>query len=144
MISYKEFLEEEGLNPCKPQLIPMKFETLKKVQEWINSIWNKLGVEVELGKETDHFFERINDPRNEQQISPCELQKLFLGSFVKYGKIIASKNPNYQAVLKDMSTDINIPFIMKINPQTKDLRLVPKTIMRKKSFITPSQILPIA
>lgn len=142
MLTFIQFLEEQEII-CRPQKIPMTFDSLQRVEDWINNIWNKLGVEVELGKETSHFFQRINDPRNVQQISPCELQKLFLGSFMKYGKIIANKNSNYQAVLKDLSTDINIPFIMKIDPETNDLLLVPKTIMRKKDFSTPSQILPI-
>jgi hypothetical protein len=142
MLSFIEFLEEQGII-CKPQKIPMSFEALQRVEDWINNIWKTLGVEVELGKETDHFFQRVNDPRNNEQISPCELQKLFLGTFMTYGKMISTKNPNYQAVLKDLSTDINIPFIIKIDRRTGNLELVTKTIMRKKSFNTPSQVLAI-
>jgi hypothetical protein len=33
--------------------------------------------DIELGKETDHFFQRLNDPRNGKEISPAELTGFF-------------------------------------------------------------------
>ena len=32
--------------------------------------------DIELGKESDHFFQRLNDPRNGKQISPAELNNI--------------------------------------------------------------------
>ena len=33
--------------------------------------------DIELGKESDHFFQRLNDPRNGKQISAAELTGFF-------------------------------------------------------------------
>ena len=39
-------------------------------------------------------------------------------------------------LLKDMKTNINIPFVMRYNPRSKLFELISKTIMRKKNFLT--------
>ena len=48
-----------------------------------------------------------------------------------------------QAVIQDMQTDINMPFVLAYDDRNKELDLVAKTIMRKKNFKTPNQKLEI-
>lgn len=45
--------------------------------------------------------------------------------------------PDAQAVMKDLETDINIPFVLNWNGE--ELELVAKTVMRKKNFTTPNK-----
>ena len=41
-----------------------------------------------------------------------------------------------EAVLNDLQTDVNLPFVLKWNKKQKEFELVAKTIMRKKDFKT--------
>jgi hypothetical protein len=49
--------------------------------------------------------------------------------------------PDAEAVIKDMKTDINMPFVL--NYKNGELELVAKTIMRKKNFKTPNPELAV-
>ena len=46
-----------------------------------------------------------------------------------------------EAVIKDMKTDINVPFVL--NLRRGELELVAKTVMRKKNFKTPDRELAV-
>ena len=48
-----------------------------------------------------------------------------------------------EAVLKDMQTDINMPFVLKYDKRNQEFELVAKTVMRKKGFKTSNQTLSI-
>ena len=48
-----------------------------------------------------------------------------------------------QAVITDMQTDINMPFVLAYDDRRKEIDLVAKTIMRKQNFKTPNQKLTI-
>ena len=48
-------------------------EAAKEVNLSIPLVVRLEGTNVDLGKETDHFFQRLNDPRNGKEISPAEL-----------------------------------------------------------------------
>ena len=39
-----------------------------------------------------------------------------------------------------MTTDINMPFVIKYDRRNGELDLIAKTVMRKKSFRTPDQV----
>lgn len=52
-------------------------------------------------------------------------------------------SPSAEAVLQDMRTDINTPFIIEYDRRTGELDLVLKTIMRKKNFTSANEIIPI-
>ena len=90
-----------------------------------------LGIDVEF---TRHFLDRVNDARNKKQITPSELTRLFKQSHKKFGKTIAQLGPDAEAVINDMETDINMPFVL--NLKGGELELVAKTVMRKKNFQT--------
>ena len=42
--------------------------------------------------------------------------------------------PDSEAVMKDLESDINIPFVLKWDRDNQELDLVAKSIMRKKNF----------
>ena len=83
--------------------------------------------------------------RNKKQISVAELVRIFNKAYQKYGKAIArlGTRADAEAVMKDMRTDINMPFVLKLM-RNGMLELVAKTIMRKreisKRLIKPSQL----
>ena len=79
---------------------------------------------------------RVNDARNKKQITSAELVRLFKQSYKKYGKKIAKMSDDANAVIHDMKTDINMPFVL--NYRKGEVELVVKTIMRKKNFTTPA------
>jgi len=109
----------------------LKKSDLDQVEKYADRIFASLGIDVEF---TRHFLDRVNDKRNVKQITPAELTRLFKQSFKKYGKKIAQLGPDAEAVINDMKTDINMPFVL--NLKGGELELVAKTVMRKKNFQT--------
>ena len=84
--------------------------------------------DIELGKESDHFFQRLNDPRNGKQISPAELTGFFKRLARNKKKFLDFVKQYKEFVVKDKRTNINIPFMAVAN------KLIAKTIMRKDDF----------
>lgn len=115
----------------------VSFAELNQVERVADALWSQLGVDV---KFTRHFFDRVNDERNRQPITADELINLFKKEYKKYGKIIA--NLNDEAVMKDIITKINLPFV--INDRGGNKQLVAKTVMRKANFLTPNQVYAVS
>ena len=105
---------------------------LDGVEKYADRLYEAVGIDVEF---TRHFLDRVNDTRNKKQITVAELIRLFKQSYKKYGKKIAKLGPDAEAVINDMQTDVNMPFVLKWDG--KELDLVAKTVMRKKDFKTP-------
>jgi hypothetical protein len=95
-----------------------------------------LGIDVEF---TRHFLDRVNDERNRRQITIKELGLLFKKEFIKHGKPIAQLGPDAEAVMKDMETDINLPFALRWDANNNELDLIAKTVMRKADFKTSNK-----
>ena len=104
---------------------------LDQIEKYADRIFASLNIDVEF---TRHFLDRVNDKRNVKQITSAELTRLFKQSYKKYGKKIAQLGPDAEAVISDMKTDINMPFVLNLKGQ--ELELVAKTVMRKKDFKT--------
>ena len=51
--------------------------------------------------------------------------------------------PDAEAVMKDMTTDVNLPFVLKWDKANNELDLVAKTVMRKQDFKTPDIEFPV-
>jgi len=115
-------------------------EDLKNLEVYADKLFRALGIDVEF---TNHFSRRVNDPRNKKQITMEELTRLFRESYRKYGRRISELGPDAEAVINDMLTDINVPFVLQWDPKNKELDLVAKTVMRKKDFRTSNPILRI-
>lgn len=113
---------------------------LDKLERYFDIVFKNIGMEVEF---TKHFLERVNDSRNGKQITVAELVALFNKEYAQRGRQIASMSRDQEAVMRDASTEINVPFAIGWNPKTKMLELRSKTIMRKKVFSTPDPVLVV-
>ena len=117
-----------------PESAPITQGDLQQIENYADRLFAKVGIDVEF---TQHFLDRVNDERNKKQINMAELTRLFKQEFKKYGKKIAQLGPGAEAVMKDMRTDVNMPFVLQWDKNNQELDLVAKTIMRKKNFRTP-------
>ena len=84
--------------------------------------------DIELGKETDHFFQRLNDPRNGKEISPAELTGFFKRLAKNKKKFLEFLKQYREFVVTDNRSNINIAFLKVAN------KLIAKTVMRKVDF----------
>ena len=127
MITFKQFTED------------ISKSDLDQVEKYADKLFAAVGIDVEF---TRHFHDRVNDERNKKPINSAELIRLFRLTYKKYGKKIAQMNPDAEAVITDMETDVNMPFVINLDKGGM-LDLVAKTVMRKKDFKTSSQKLEV-
>ena len=113
---------------------------LDTLEKHLDRMFSAVGIDVEF---TRHFLDRVNDTRNKQQITLKELAILFKDAYTKYGKKIAQMGPDAQAVIKDMRSDVNLPFVLDWDQANQELDLIAKTVMRKKDFRTSNPELPL-
>ena len=112
---------------------------LDQVEKYADRLFAAVGIDIEF---TRHFLDRVNDERNKKPITSAELIRLFRLTYKKYGKKIAKMNPDAEAVIHDMETDVNMPFVLNLD-RGGMLDLVAKTVMRKKNFKTKDQKLEV-
>ncbi len=112
---------------------------LDQIEKYADKLFAAVGIDVEF---TRHFLDRVNDERNKKPINQAELIRLFRLTYKKYGKKIAKMNPDAEAVIHDMETDVNMPFVLNLD-RNGMLDLVAKTVMRKKDFKTRNQKLRV-
>jgi len=117
-------------------------EQLNNLERYIDRLFASVGLDVNF---TRHFKERLRDKRNGTPISVPELQRMFkkVHRQMRKGKDIIELGDEAQAVLKDLVSDINIPFVINWDDSNKEFDLVAKTIMRKKNFWSGDDILPL-
>ena len=113
---------------------------LDSIESYLDKLFAAIGIDVEL---TRHFLDRVNDARNRKQIEPVELEDLFAKTYEDYGQEITKLGPDAEAVIVDMDSNINVPFVLKYNPSTKKLELISKTVMRKQNFQTSNKKLTV-
>ena len=113
---------------------------LDEVEKYADKLFAAVGIDVEF---TRHFLDRVNDARNNKQITSAELIRLFRETYKKHGKKIPKLGPDAEAVLNDMKTDINMPFVLKWDNKSQEFDMVAKTVMRKKDFATSNQKLRV-
>ena len=109
---------------------------LNQLEAFADKLFAKVGIDVEF---TRHFLDRVNDERNEKPITPAELTRLFKQEYKRWGKPIAQMGPDQEAVMKDLQTNINLPFALRWDSNNDELDLIAKTVMRKKDFKTPNR-----
>jgi hypothetical protein len=117
---------------------PITKAQLDALEKVADRVFDKLGIDIEF---THHFLDRVNDERNQKQITIRELGQLFAKEYQRWGRTISQMPIDAQAVMKDLSSAINIPFVLNKDGNGKDL--VAKTVMRKKNFSTPDKTLPV-
>ena len=84
---------------------------LDAIEKYADKIFAKVGIDIEF---TRHFLDLVNDERNQRQITTAELTRLFKQTYAKHGKKISQLGPDAEAVIKDMRTDINMPFVLNL------------------------------
>jgi len=104
---------------------------LDNIENFIDNLFKALNIDVIF---TTHFYDRLNDTRNINDIEPEELIHLFKNFFVKYKDKINLIPLNKDSILKDLQTKLNLPFIMQYDKTTKEINFVAKTIMRTDKF----------
>ena len=113
---------------------------LNVIEKSLDKLFNKVGIDVEFSK---HFFDRINDPRNVDQITISELINIYHSLYDKFGVKLSKTSKEVEELVKSLSTDINIPINLHFNRKDNKLEMVAKTIMRKKGFKSSSPVLAV-
>ena len=99
---------------------------LKSVEAYADKELSPIDVDF-----SNHFFDRLNDPRNLKPISPAELIGFFKRLARKKDQLKDFLTQYNQIVASDNRTNINIPLAQATN------KVIAKTIMRKKDFKSP-------
>jgi hypothetical protein len=107
---------------------------LRDVEKYLDKIFQEVGMDIEF---TKHFYDQLNLARNIKDITTQELIDMFNATYQEYGAKFPKYGDRYKAVLQDMQSDINIPFLLQTNPRTGDVELIAKTVMRTPNFLTP-------
>ena len=140
----KTFLtfHENAYGPSFGQMIPVadlqaKFtqRDIDDVEKFADRILKKYDIDIEF---TRHFIDRLNAPRNNPEIKIAELQRFFKKIQRAIGQNIRN-NPDVELVLKDMSSNLNLPVVIK--KRGDSFEVINKTIMRKPDFKTTSKVI---
>lgn len=115
-------------------------DQLSKLEYYLDLLYAQNGVDVEF---TRHFLDRVNDERNGEPITIKELVDIFTNAQKIHGDKLSHSEDGWQAVLKDVRTDINSPFALQKNKKNGKIDLIAKTVMRKKNFKSPDPILKV-
>jgi hypothetical protein len=110
---------------------PITRQELKEIERYADSIFKALNIDIEF---TRHFFDRVNDPRNVKQITTDELIELFKDLRKKYGKSLTQEPDRMEALVNDIRSNINIPFVLVWDKKNNEIDFISKTVMRKKNF----------
>ena len=110
---------------------------LQTLKIYVDKFFKSLGIDVTF---TRHFLDQANLDRNKPDITPEELKRLFRELYKQHGKEVKKLPTATQAVVKDMVTDINMPFVFEWDPKNNEFDLVAKTIQRKGNFMTQNKI----
>lgn len=110
------------------------------IERFADKLYKKLGIDVTF---TKHFMDRVNDERNGKPISGAELVRLFKKEYERWGKDVAQMGPDVEGTFKDLTTDINLPFVLRWDRDEEELDLIAKTVMRKKNFKTWNKEFPV-
>lgn len=114
----------------------VKSSDLNQLEKVLDKLFASANIDIEF---TKHFLDRINNKRNKEQITINELRQIFTKTYKKYKDILSKSDADFEAVLNDLQTDLNIPFVLIWDKKNNELDLVSKTIMRKKNFKTSNK-----
>ena len=130
---YKKDTPGENINEDVTQ------KQLQDLEKFGDRLLAKFKIDIEF---TRHFADRMNDARNKPAITVAELQKVFK-KIAKRKAVEIRKNPDSEAVLKDMQADLNLPIVINYDKNKDEYEVVNKTIMRKKNFGTSDKVIEI-
>jgi len=127
--------KRKWLTDVEPLEEKLSQSQVNELERFADKLLAKFDIDIEF---TRHFVDRVNDARNNPEVKVAELQKFFK----KVQKAKGNKIKNVgdlQAVLKDVTTDLNIPAV--IRDKGDDFEVTLKTIMRKKDFKTSNKVI---
>jgi hypothetical protein len=105
--------------------------------EFVDDMADRKLAPIDVDLSGNHFFDRLNDPRNFPDISIDELEEFFDKLADEKEAFIEFLRKYKDVVVKDTESNLNIPFMKRAN------KAIAKTIMRKKNFKTPNVVLPL-
>ena len=111
----------------------VSFSDLDSIETYADNKLDPIDVEF-----TDHFFNRLNDPRNKKEISNAELIGFFKRLSKRKKELIDFLEKYKEIVASDSRTNINIPFVKQVD------KIIAKTILRKKGFQTSNPKLAVS
>ena len=114
-------------------------QQLNDLEKFADRLLAKFKIDVEF---TRHFADRMNDARNKPAITIPELQRVFK-KIASHKGIEIRQNPDIEAVLKYIQTDLNLPIVINYDKNKDEFEVVNKTIMRKKNFGTTSKVINV-
>ena len=119
---------------------PITQSQLDQLERYLDQLFSGNNIDIDF---THHFVDRVNDPRNRTQITIKELAEMFADLQTKYGSKLEDEPLGLQAVVKDMETNINCPFVLTWDKRHKMIQLVAKPVMRKPNFKTSNPIFKV-
>ena len=128
---YGEVIEEGN------QMGLIGLKQIKAFEKVVDQLFKKFDIDFNF---TRHFGDRMDDDRNNPNITMKELADFIKIVYAKKGKSIKGM-AGAEAVLKDIQTDINIPVAITYDRTNDEFDVVMKTIMRKKNFKTPDKVI---
>ena len=128
---YGEVIEEGN------QMGLIGLKQIKAFEKVVDQLFKKFDIDFNF---TRHFGDRMDDDRNNPNITMKELADFIKKVYAKKGKSIKGM-AGAEAVLKDIQTDINIPVAITYDRTNDEFDVVMKTIMRKKNFKTPDKVI---
>jgi hypothetical protein len=136
MKSFKQFVLEADACPI------LTVEHMKAFEKFVDKMFEKFDIDFEF---TKHFRERMTDSRNDPCIDMKELASMIQKIYKKYqnGEKSLNKFVDAEAVIKDMQSNLNMPIAVEYDRKNDDLVVIAKTVMRKKNFSTPNQVLKV-
>ena len=109
---------------------------IRDLEKFADRLLGKLHIDVAF---TRHFKERMSDARNDPCIVVTELQRLFKKIKQDKGRHIKELGHDTQAVIKDVSRNLNIPAVFDFKDDG-EIEVRMKTIMRKPDFKSPDPV----
>lgn len=115
---------------------------MKAFEKFVDRMFEKFGIDFEF---TKHFRERMSDSRNDPCIDMKELANIIQKIYKKKvaGSNPLSKHVDSEVVLKDLQSDLNMPIAIEYDRKNDELKVIAKTIIRKKNFRTPNPVVKV-
>lgn len=110
---------------------------MKDFEKFVDRMFEKYKIDFNF---TKHFGERMNDTRNAPKIKLKELADLIKKIYAKHGNPLKGK-AGAEVVVKDLQSDLNMPIAIEYDSAKDEIDVIAKTIMRKKNFTTPNQVI---
>ena len=122
MKNFTEFLTEES---------KISKADLNDLEKRLDALFKSLEIDVEF---TKHFFDRVNDARNNKQITVAELSGIYNDLYKRHKPKLKTANDGIEKLIKSLNSHINIPVVFRYDRKSGMIDMVAKTIMRKRNF----------